>query len=240
MASRAAYPVASTRPGAGFRGRRVERAPREQAHGLSQQRVLERAQRRQNLVWIACPGQLDGALEDHGAGVDAGVDEVHRHAKHPHPVCERLLDRVQTGKRGQQRGMDVDHGPREPRQEPLRQQRHVTGEHDQAHTARLEPVREGFVAGRAIGVIGAREHLRGDTARGGPLQRRGPGERRRDRHDPGLVSVDGVEQRLQVRARAGHEHGDRQLLLGRRLVGHGADDSCDSNHRERSGSSFNI
>ena len=73
----------------------VDRAARRArtAHGLRQQRVLERAQRGEHLVGLARVRQLDRALQDHRAGVDAGVDEVDGHAEHLHAVGERLLDR---------------------------------------------------------------------------------------------------------------------------------------------------
>ena len=66
-----------------------------------------------------------------GAGVHASVDEVDRDTEHLHPVGERLLDRVQAGEGGQQRGMDVDDraGSRE---EGVAEELHVAGEHDQA------------------------------------------------------------------------------------------------------------
>ena len=38
------------------------------------------------------------------------------------------------------------------------EQRHVAGEHDELHAARLEPVGDRGVAGGAVGVVGALEH----------------------------------------------------------------------------------
>jgi len=82
---------------------------REQLHGFRQQRVLERAQRRQHLRRIARVGESDRALEDHGSGVHARVDEMHGHPEHLHAVVERLLDRANPGERGQQGRVHVDH-----------------------------------------------------------------------------------------------------------------------------------
>ena len=53
--------------------------------------------------------EIDRALQDDRAGVDALVDEVHRHAEHLDAVGERLLDRADAGEGGQQRRVDVDH-----------------------------------------------------------------------------------------------------------------------------------
>ena len=97
--------------------------------------MLERAQRREHLSRLARVGQLDGALQDHRAGVDAGVDEVDGHAEDLDAVGERLLDRAETGERGQQRGVHVDDGAGEAREESLAEQLHVAGEHDQARAA---------------------------------------------------------------------------------------------------------
>jgi hypothetical protein len=61
-------------------------------------------------------------------------------------------------------------------------------------------------------VVGAGEHGGGHAAALGALQRWRTGDARGDGHDLGLATVDGVEQRLQVRARAGYQHGDGQSL----------------------------
>ena len=49
-----------------------------------------------------------GSLHEDRPGVDALVDEVHRHPGHPHAVGDRLPDRVEPGERRQQRRVDVD------------------------------------------------------------------------------------------------------------------------------------
>ena len=53
--------------------------------------------------------QLDRALQDDRPGVDALVDEVDGDAEDLDAVVDRLLDRVETRERRQQRRMDVDH-----------------------------------------------------------------------------------------------------------------------------------
>ncbi len=80
----------------------LQGAAREQAHGLGQERVLQRTQRSEDLLGGARAGKLDPTLEDDRAGVDTAVDEVDGHAEDLDPVGERLLDRVQTGEGGQQ------------------------------------------------------------------------------------------------------------------------------------------
>ena len=85
-----------------------ERTFRKQAHGRSQQLVLDRTQHVEHLLGAARVGQLDRALEDDGPSIDARVDEVDCYAEDLYAVRERLLDGAQAGARRQQRGVDVD------------------------------------------------------------------------------------------------------------------------------------
>ena len=55
-------------------------------------------------------------LRDDRPGVAALVDEVHGAAGDARAVVERLLLRVDAGKRGQQRRVDVDHALRKRRE----------------------------------------------------------------------------------------------------------------------------
>ena len=184
----------------------------EQPHRPGQQLVLERAQRRQHLLGTAGIGQLDGPLQDHRPAVHAGVDEVDGHAEHLDPVGEGLLDRAEPRKGRQQRGVDVDDGAGEASEEALAEQLHVAGQHDQAGAAGGDPVPEGLVAGAAVGVVAAGEHGGRHATLAGALQRLCLRRAGGDGDDLRLLSVDGVEQRLQVGARSGDEHGDRESL----------------------------
>ena len=99
-------------------------------------------------------------------------------------------------------------------QERARQQRHVAGEHDELDVALGEPVGDRGVARGAVGVVADREDggldARVARALAAPPRRRLVG---RDADDERLVAVDGVQQRLQVRPRAGGEHADAQRLV---------------------------
>ena len=85
-------------------------------------------------------------------------------------------------------------------EEALGQQLHVAGEHDQARAAGMQPVRQRLVAGAAIGVVGAGNTSWARRARRPARSAGTPATRGGDRHDLGLMAVDGVEQRLQVGA----------------------------------------
>src|ERR1700677_2019775 len=71
----------------------AERTAGEQRYGSWQQLMLERTQRSEHLVWLACVRQLHGSLQNDGPGIHAGVDEVHGHTEDLDPIGERLLDR---------------------------------------------------------------------------------------------------------------------------------------------------
>ena len=70
--------------------------------------MLERAQRVAHLAGVGRRRQVERALEDDRAGVDALVDEVDGHAEHLDAVGERLLDRADARERRQQRRVHVD------------------------------------------------------------------------------------------------------------------------------------
>ena len=98
--------------GAGSRGR-VRSAPRANRRTASGSSVCSSGRSAcSTSLGVARVGQLAGALQDHGAAVDAGVDEVDGDAEDLDPVVERLLDRAQPREGRQQRGVDVDDGAR--------------------------------------------------------------------------------------------------------------------------------
>ena len=101
-------------------GLQADRPARDEPHRLGQQLVLQRAQGRAHLVGVARAGELERALEDDRAAVDALVDEVHGDPEDLHPVLQRILDRPDPGEGGQQGRVDVDRpgpgsGPGSPR-----------------------------------------------------------------------------------------------------------------------------
>ena len=140
------------------------------------------------------------------------------------PYAQRLLDRLQPREGRQQRRMDVDHRSREALEERLAQQLHVPREHHQPRAM----LRAASPPSPRRAPCGPRTP-RGETPPSAPRARAA-------RSSAGasatldatattsrLVPVHRVEQRLQVRARARHEHGDRQSALhgGDSAIGRG-------------------
>ena len=178
-------------------------------------------------------GQLERALQDHRAGVDALVDEVDRDPEHLDAIGERLGDSVEPGKGRKQRRVDVDDGIREARQKVRAEQLHVPGKHDQLGLALGQPLGDRTVARRPVAAVfdpakRPRRHLRAPR----PLQRRRVGVVRGDRDelDP-VAAVDRVEQRLQVGAGSGGKH--RDLERSRGASGALAHDTNGSSTRSR-------
>jgi len=104
-----------------------------------------------------------GLLADDGAGIHAGVHKMHGAAGDFHAVVERLFPGFESGKGGQQRGVDVHDAAFKRTQKITLQDAHEPGEDDQIHLGRLQLVHEG-----ALGVLvqlGA-EFSRGDEAGG--------------------------------------------------------------------------
>src|SRR5215212_10232465 len=164
---------------------------------LAQQVVLDRAQRGENLLLGGRGRQLDGALQDDPAGVDAVVDEVHGDAEHLHAVVERLPDGADAREGRQQRRVDV-HDALEATQERRLEQLHITGQDDELDAAPLDPARHGGVAPCAIKVIVAREDGDGYAGRGSALKRRRARLVRGDGDDLDAMSVYTVQDGLQV------------------------------------------
>jgi hypothetical protein len=178
-------------------------ALRDHADRLRVELVLDRVNRRLQLLAPDAGWHWHLALEDDGTRVDSLVDEVDGDAGRLDFGAKRLPDRVEPGKGRQQRGVDVDHAVAEALHEYLTQQLHVAGEDDQVRAAGLDPVAEGLVAGHAVRVVGAWKDGGLDSDPPPPLQR----PRRRlvrphpDDLDP-VPPVQLVEDRLQVGAAA--------------------------------------
>ena len=160
-------------------------------------------------VGVACVADLDRALEDDRAGVDALVDEVHGDPGDLRAVVERLLDRADARERRQQRRVDVDDPPRERCEEAPARQRHVAGEHDELDAALAQPRRHGGVARRAASEVRAGEDARSRRRRRRRASSaRGSGLSDATADDLHLAPVHGVEQRLEVRPRPAGEDAD--------------------------------
>ena len=177
-----------------------------------------------DLVGVARARQLDAALQDHRAGVDAAVvlDEVHRDAEDLHAVVERLLDRADAGERRQQRRMDVDDRALEAPQERAREDRHVAGEHDELDVALGHPVGDRRVA-RRRGPRSRRARRPRSRSRRPARARARPRPAGRPATPTTTTSLPctRVQQRLQVRPGARGEHADAEgiSLGGHRLRG---------------------
>ena len=104
-----------------------------------------------------------GLLADDGTGIHAGVDEVHGAAGHLHACVERLFPGFQTGKSGQERGVDIDDAPFEGAQKITFEHAHEAGEDNQVHLRLAQRLDVG-VLGFFI-QLGA-EFSRGNKSRG--------------------------------------------------------------------------
>ena len=109
-----------------------DRSRGDQLDGAGEQPVLDRMDPLEHLLHGASVCELDRLLHEDRAGVDALVDEVHRDPGDPHPVGERLPDRVEPRERRQEGGVDVDDPVSEAADELVGEQQHVAGEDDAA------------------------------------------------------------------------------------------------------------
>src|SRR4051812_15988520 len=198
------------------------RAGREQPHGTRQQPVLDLVDP------ILDSGDVpririnrESLLHDDRAGVDALVDEMHRHPHLLDAVVECLLDRPQAREGREERRVHVDDPAREAPDERLAQQLHEAGEHDELRAALLEPVADRPVTRTPIPVVGGLvEHARLDP--GGRRAIEPAGVRAVRRHADHLDAVPPmhlVEDRLEVRALARYEHGDAHAHAGTGAAG---------------------
>ncbi len=82
-------------------------------------------------VGIVAVEDRNGPLQDDDAVIELFVDKVDGAAGNLDAVIEGLLLRVETGKSGQQRGMDIEDALGKGGDELGREQAHVTGETDE-------------------------------------------------------------------------------------------------------------
>ena len=158
-----------------------------------------------------------------GAGVDAGVDDEQRAAGDLDAVGEGVGGAVHAGERRQQRRVGVDVAAAEPLEERGAGELHEARRRrrGRARTPAVASVNAASQSSR-VAKSATRRTKVGTPASLGPVEREDPVAVGADGDDLGAVRRVGarVEQRLQVRARAGHEH-DEAGPGGRAVGGHG-------------------
>lgn len=148
-----------------------------------------------------------GALEDDGAVIEVLVDEVDGAAGDFYSVVEGLLLRIEAGKGGKQRWVDVEDAVGEGGDEGGREQSHIAGEADEVHVVLAQAGDEVAVvlgAGAALGD----QHRRGEIQVAGGLDAGGigdVGDRYRDFDPLKLPSPDRIGDGKKVGATAGEE-----------------------------------
>ena len=78
-------------------------APRDQPDRLREKLVLDGVQALEHGVGVGRVRDLDRSLQDDRPGIDAVINEMDGDAEHLDAVVDRLLDRGEPGKRGEQR-----------------------------------------------------------------------------------------------------------------------------------------
>ena len=99
--------------------------------------LLDEDARRQRLDRVVVEHR-NRRLQDDRPAVELGGHQMHGRAGHPDAVLERLTLRVEAGKRGQQRRVDVEDAVRKRVEQRRADQPHEAGEADQLHAARRE------------------------------------------------------------------------------------------------------
>ncbi len=84
---------------------------------------------------------LHRPLQNDHSMIELLVDKVNRAAGNRDPILQRLALRIQTGKGGKQRRMNIENALRKGLDEPGREHPHVAGQADQVDFVRLEATR---------------------------------------------------------------------------------------------------
>src|SRR3989440_8957390 len=158
---------------------------------------------------------IEGLLQDDRPAVDPLVDEVDRDPHQPHPVGERLVDRVHAREGRQQGGVDVDDPPGEALYERGAEQLHEAREDHEVDAPLRKPVAEGGIALLPAPVAPSLENARLDagircsreSARIRVVRPDG------DDLDP-LTGLHRVDQRLEVRSLARDEDAHAEAHRG--------------------------
>ena len=148
-------------------------------------------------------------LHDDRAGVELAGDEVHGRAGDLHAVPERLLLRIDAGKRRQQRRVDVEHRVRKRVEQPRADQAHEAGEADERRRARSSSSCASR-ASKSSRLANWRwsDDQRLDAGVAGEVEPAGLGAVRDDDGDARVevAARDRGDQRLKIAAAAGDQH----------------------------------
>ena len=165
----------------------------------------------------------DGELQDDRARIHALVDEVDGAARDLRAIIQGLSPRLETRKRRQQRGVNIDNSPSKSTEQPLFYDPHEARQDDhvdpvvlqQLHRVLLRLAVEFCPERRAI------DEVRGDIPCGCPLQdprvRHVTEDAGHDSAQP--LRIDRIQDRLEIRAAAGSDDAEsdhrREILAAR-------------------------
>ena len=160
----------------------------------------------------------NGALDDDGAAVGAGVDEVDGAAGDLAAVVEGLLPGVEAGEGGEKGGVDVENAAGEGGEEGGLDDAHEAGEDDGVGTGLADGLDVGILGGALeLGLVGGGgEEAGGDVVAAGALEDGCALDVGEDEDDLGVkvAGGDGVEDGLHVGAGTGAEHGEAKFRHG--------------------------
>ena len=153
-----------------------------------------------------------GGLNHDRPVVKFGRDEMHRRAMHFAARRECARVRVETGKRWQQRWMNVDQASGIMLHKGGREDAHEAGQHNQIRRMCVDHLHQRGVERLARGIVAMWQSQRSDAARARRVEAFGVGAIADDCGDPGVqpAGVLGRQQRLQVAAAPGDQ--DDQLF----------------------------
>ena len=146
---------------------------------------------------------------------------MHGRARDSHAVFERLPLRLESGKCGQQRRVDIQNPVREGLDQRGAHQTHVARQADQIDGSCAEQSGERLVVGVAVGILAWVDVDRLDARVTRATEPGGVGAVGDHHGNPGVEPAvpDGVDDRLQVRTAAGDEDGQpREKGVGSRSL----------------------
>ena len=114
--------------------------------------LLDEDPRRQRLDRVIVEHR-HGGLQDDRTVVELGCHQMHGRARDAHAVFERLPLRVESGKRRQQRRMDIQDAVREGLEQRSAHQTHEAGQADQIDGSVRGADRRARVVGVAVGIV---------------------------------------------------------------------------------------
>ena len=172
--------------------------------------LLDEDPRGQRLFGVVVPDR-DGHLQNDRPGIELGVDQVHRGAAHLRAVAQRLSLRVQSGKRRQQRRVDVEDRVRERRDERRSQQPHEARQAHQVDFVGAQRRNDGRIEGSPGRELTVIDHQRGHRRCPRAIESRGVAD---VGDDEGNRRVEGVRRRRTRGSPAGCFRGPRSARRG--------------------------